>query len=98
MQVIQTVGQSDDNKILCVTVPVQEANRAYQVVVTIEPNSFVPALTLSDEAPVPRMEGGHLVTGRGWPLGFFERIAGALKDDPIERGDQGEFEIREPLD
>jgi hypothetical protein len=30
----------------------------------------------------------------GWPLGFFEATAGALKDDPIERGPQGEYEVR----
>jgi len=98
MQVIQTFLKSDDNKMLCITVPVPEANRAYRVVVTIEPKSPFPALTSSDEAPVPRMEGGHLVTGRGWPLGFFERTAGSLADDPIERGPQGDFEVREPLE
>ena len=48
--------------------------------------------------PVPRLEGGYLVTVPGWPIGFFENVVGALKDDPIERGDQGEYEIREPLD
>ena len=35
--------------------------------------------------------------GRGWPPGFFEATAGALKDDPIERGPQGEYEVREPF-
>ena len=32
----------------------------------------------------------------GWPIGFFERTAGKWKG-PLERGDQGEFEIRETL-
>jgi hypothetical protein len=26
---------------------------------------------------------------RGWPPGYFEQTAGALADDPIERGPQG---------
>ena len=34
----------------------------------------------------------------GWPVGYFEETYGICADDPIERGDQGEFEIREPLE
>lgn len=34
---------------------------------------------------------------RGWPPGFFEATFGSLKDDPIERGPQGEYEVREAL-
>ena len=34
---------------------------------------------------------------RGWPLGFFEATYGSLKDDPIERGPQGEYEVREAM-
>ena len=29
---------------------------------------------------------------------FIEKTYGCLADDPIERGDQGEFEIREEID
>ncbi|MCP4674480.1 MAG: hypothetical protein GY854_02975 [Deltaproteobacteria bacterium] len=32
-----------------------------------------------------------------WPADFFQRYAGAFRDAPLERGDQGEFEEREPL-
>ncbi len=35
---------------------------------------------------------------RGWPPGFFEATAGSLKDDPIERGPQGEYEVREAME
>lgn len=31
----------------------------------------------------------------GWPPGFFEKTFGCLKDDPIERPPQGEYEVRE---
>ncbi len=34
----------------------------------------------------------------GWPIGYFEETYGILSDDPIERGDQGHFEVREPLE
>lgn len=36
---------------------------------------------------------------RGWPPGYFDRTAGALADDPIERlpqGDYDEWEMDEP--
>jgi hypothetical protein len=102
MQVIQTVGHSDSGKLLRLIVPVSEANRDYRVVITLQPELDQPtktsAVSAEKEPPVPRMEGGHLVTGRGWPVGFFENVIGALKDDPIERGPQGEYEVRESLD
>ena len=34
----------------------------------------------------------------GWPIGYFDEVYGILADDPIERGDQGEFEKREPFE
>ena len=37
------------------------------------------------------------VDANGYPIGFFERTAGALADDPIERAPQGEYEIREVI-
>ena len=33
----------------------------------------------------------------GWPIGYFDLTYGSLADHPIERGDQGQAEIREPL-
>ncbi len=33
----------------------------------------------------------------GWPPGFFEKTFGCLKDDPMERPPQGEFDVREEL-
>lgn len=30
----------------------------------------------------------------GWPLGFFERFAGCLAADPMQRPEQGDFEQR----
>lgn len=34
---------------------------------------------------------------RGWPPGFFEETYGSLRDDPLERLPQGEYEQREPI-
>lgn len=34
----------------------------------------------------------------GWTAGFFEQTYGILKDEPIEREDQGVFESREELE
>jgi hypothetical protein len=34
----------------------------------------------------------------GWPIGYFEETYGILAHDPIERGDQGVFEEREPIE
>ena len=34
---------------------------------------------------------------RGWPPGYFERTAGSLADDPMERPSQGEYEERDAL-
>lgn len=34
---------------------------------------------------------------REWPPDFFEKTAGLFQNGPLERGDQGEYEIRESL-
>ena len=36
------------------------------------------------------------VDGNGWPIGFFDRVAGSVPD--LRRGAQGEFEERLPLE
>jgi hypothetical protein len=36
------------------------------------------------------------VDANGWPVGFFEQVAGSMPQ--IERGSQGEFEERLPLE
>jgi hypothetical protein len=34
---------------------------------------------------------------RRWPPGYFERTAGSLADDPLQRPSQGDYENRDPL-
>lgn len=48
--------------------------------------------------PVAEKDALLTATERGWPPGFFESTFGSLKDDPIERGPQGNYEAREALD
>jgi hypothetical protein len=33
----------------------------------------------------------------GWPPGYFEQTYGSLRAEPLERGAQGEYEIREEI-
>lgn len=39
----------------------------------------------------------HKKEKRGWPEGYFERTAGSLADDPLERPAQGSYEERDAL-
>jgi len=34
----------------------------------------------------------------GWPVGYFDAIDAIEADDVMERDDQGEFEVREPIE
>ncbi|MEP7293687.1 MAG: hypothetical protein ABI835_18005 [Chloroflexota bacterium] len=40
----------------------------------------------------------QLPAAPGWPPGFFERTAGSLAHDPIERPPQGEYEVRDEIE
>src|SRR5713101_2681161 len=33
----------------------------------------------------------------GWPPGYFEQTYGSFRDKPLVRGEQGEFEVRDPF-
>jgi hypothetical protein len=33
----------------------------------------------------------------GWPPGYFEQTYGSFRDNPLVRGEQGEYEVREEL-
>ncbi len=39
----------------------------------------------------------HRKEKRGWPTGYFERTAGSLADEPLERPPQGDYEERDTL-
>ena len=68
---------------LKLTLPKAFKNRAVKIILEAEDTNATPA---PDE---PR-------DANGWPIGFFERTEGKW-EGPLERGPQGEFEIREAL-
>jgi len=57
-------------------------------------------IVLIEELP-PVEYGLHAATedklSKEWASDFFEKTAGCLADDPIERAPQGDYEIREVL-
>ena len=48
--------------------------------------------------PLPTPTEKPLSEAPGWPPGFFESTFGSLRDTPVERGPQGEYEVREPIE
>ncbi len=82
MQTIEMLQQAGSDKMLHLTIPVDEANRSYRMVIVVVPES---------EAgnPLPK-------PGAGWPPGFFEQTAGQWQGDFVSER-EGDFEQREPL-
>ncbi len=33
----------------------------------------------------------------GWPIGYFEETYGSMAHEPMQRGDQGEYKVRDEL-
>jgi hypothetical protein len=56
--------------------------------------NFIESLNLlSQKQDTPQKSPEEL----GWPAGFFEEVIGGWVGEPLERPDQGEYEIREVL-
>lgn len=83
MQSITLRSRVGEDGILHLEVPVGLTNAELEVTVTVQ---------LVD--PQPKAKTPEEL---GWPPGFFEQTAGALADDPLVRGAQGEYEVREEL-
>ena len=82
---LQTKGHIGPDGTLSVEVPTPLRETNVDVMLVLQPILASPAA-----APTPEE--------LGWPPGFFEATFGLLKDDPIERGPQGEYEVREPME
>lgn len=67
------------------TVPVEMRHKRVEVIL----------LSLDD---METAKPGGAVDANGWPLDFFDKTAGCLADDPIERASQGDFEQRLELE
>jgi hypothetical protein len=59
----------------------------------ITPGTYPVALVIDEQTTSQEQRAE-----RGWPAGFFEQTVGALADDPIERGEEGEYEVRRLCD
>jgi hypothetical protein len=80
MKTIETTQTAGPDKLLHVTIPVDEANRPYRVVIVLVPES--------DNARPPKCDKN------GWPEGYFESTYGSIQDETFIRHPQGEYEER----
>lgn len=86
---IQTKTHVGADGTLSIQIPTTLRETDVEVMVVVQP---VPSREPSSVNLTPTP--GEL----GWPSGFFENTYGSLKDDPIERGPQGEHEVRETVE
>ncbi|MBD2021598.1 hypothetical protein H6F43_15565 [Leptolyngbya sp. FACHB-36] len=66
--------------VLTLQLPVELSDTEVEVTVTVTPTPPARETTPDD---------------RGWSPGFFERTFGQWQGEPLERGEQGEFEERD---
>jgi len=81
MQSILLNSRVGHDGILKLNVPVGFQDAELEVVIVVQPITSSQGLT----------------DASGWPSGFFEQTFGCLRDDPIIRESQGEYEIRVEL-
>jgi hypothetical protein len=84
MRTIQTLQQAGPDKMLRLTIPVDEPGVCYRVLVVLEPQ---PEAATQPLAPAP-----------GWPADYFARTAGSIEDESFVRPPQGDFEKRMELE
>lgn len=80
MESIQLKSYVGDDGVLRLQVPVGIRNQDLDVLVVLHPTAGQPEEVSEENV---------------WPPGFFEATAGAFRDEPVERGEQGEYEVRE---
>lgn len=82
MQTIKLRSHVRDDGVLTIMLPQNLADTSVEV--TIQP------------APSPDAVG-RVQEDLGWPAGFFDATFGSFRDEPITRGEQGIFEVREDV-
>lgn len=79
----------------------QALRKVYQMTsntVTIDlPITFQNRLVEIILLPLDESSSPMTFPNKDWPPDFFEKTAGCLADDPIERAAQGDYEIREEI-
>jgi hypothetical protein len=90
--------------ILKLEFPVDMSDIDLEVFIVMQP--LAAALPASTNLPKPTdpeevkaiiAANREIARKNGWPDGFFEQTYGVFADDPIERGPQGEFEVRDEI-
>ena len=82
MRTIETTQTAGPDKLLHVTIPVDEANQTYRMVIMLAPD------------PAPSPTG----SGKGWPPGYWESVYGSIQDESFFRQPQGDYEERLELE
>lgn len=74
MKTLETVQHAGPDCLLRLTIPVEEPNRSYRIVVVYEPEQAIASPS----------------TALGWPEGYFEQTAGSITDETFVRPSMGE--------
>jgi hypothetical protein len=80
MKTIETTQTAGPDKLVHVTIPVDQANRPYRMVIVVVPTDEATATSNTND--------------RGWPPGFIESTYGSIQDETFIRHLQGEYEKR----
>jgi len=86
MTIIQLSATPDPDGVIRLSIPIGPPRGEYDLAIILTPKP-------TDTSP----KFGDTQESRGWPPGYFERTAGSIDDPTFDRGNQGEYEIREPL-
>jgi hypothetical protein len=81
MRTLHTLQEADQDGIITLRIPVEQAQARYRLVIQIEP-----------ETPLPPKTPEEL----GWPPGFIEQTAGAWQGEFV-LDSEGDYEKREDL-
>ncbi|MBI3822511.1 MAG: hypothetical protein HY289_07510 [Planctomycetes bacterium] len=82
MKTIETTQTAGADKLLHLTIPVDEANRPYRMVIVL----------------VPESELQTNCAENGWPAGYFGRTYGSIQDESFVRQPQGDYPERLELE
>ncbi len=85
-----TVGKGGRIEVMSPELPI---GATVEIIILIEP----PSSYLKKEHCLQSSTDDKQLESTHWPADFFEKTAGCLADDPIERAPQGDYEIREAL-
>ncbi len=85
---IEVSSHVDGGGMLHLRLPVEYADQDVDLIIVIQ--------SRSTSRQIPEQHAAK-AKADDWPPGFFEETYGCLAHDPIERGEQGEYEIREEI-